>query len=406
MHVQYSKKSKAQLLKDKLNSASCIVSLKPDSYTCSSSDFFGLYGSFANPVALSNKELPNTVASKELYCAAFQFHVETEAEKCVKINNIIIGHNQSEDIEKLSEKYRNFSNVFEKTKQNLLDKYSTLKISTGNVSLDRITNIWNKHQILYGANHCRWGIKGYRDIAQHSMGALYFDADLCKVNLIKLLKHQYSNGFAVRSFPLVYEDSKMHYSDSALWLVYTITEYLKETGDMDFLSEKIDFLDKGQSTVLERLDMIVQASFDDRGEHGLVKIHGGDWNDSLTHVGKEGKGESIWLTMFLAKAILLLEELKNFLKQSDAKYGSMYNSLKDALNEHAWDGEWYIRAFNDKGEKIGSNENKEGKIFLNPQAWSIISGVADERKIESIKKAVNKYPQRWYWGNKRQKSLY
>lgn len=379
----------AQALREKLNAISCIPSIKPNSYTGSRFDFFGMYRTPANPIALLQDKLPDTAASKERVCAAFQFNFELEG--TVRLNNIIIGHNNLEDISQYKNKYSNFNVLFEETRKYILNKFGHLKINTGIASIDRITNTWNKQMIAYGQAHCRWGIKGYRDLVQHSQGGLYFDSDLSRQNIIKCLSYQKSDGFSVRSFPVVYEDSKMHYSDSASWLIYAVTEYLKETGDFEFLKMKIAYLDEGEATVLEHLDLIVESLFKDRGEHGLVKIHGGDWNDSLTHVGKQGRGESVWLTMFLAKCLLLMEELKNYLKLPHTKYMQMYGIIKDAINRYAWDGEWYIRAFDDNGEKIGAKENTEGKIFLNTQSWAIIAGIADGEKIQIIKSSINKF---------------
>lgn len=241
----------------------------------------------------------------------------------------------------------------------------------------------------FGAHHCRWGIKGFRDIVQHGMGYSYIEPGVVKETLIKCLRHQYSNGFAVRSFPAIHCDSDMKYNDSSSWLIYTITEYIKETGDFDFLDEVVPYMDNGASTVFERLNLIVTSVFNDRGEHGLVRMRGGDWNDSFTHVGIKGRGESVWLSMFLAKAILLLDELCTKLGRQNSKYREMYDTLKTDINNNAWDGEWYICAFNDIGEKIGSKGSKGAKVFLNVQSWALISGIADTAKSASILKAID-----------------
>lgn len=382
-------KKSAQALIDKLNSVSCIPSRKSDYYTCSRVDFMGLYRTFANPLALMENHLPNSIASKERTCAAFQYNCSVEGQ--FSVSQMIIGHHSGQDLAEVIEKYGDFGKVFQDTADSAQERFGKLNILTGNQSLDTITNTWNKQMILFGATHCRWGIKGYRDVVQHSQGALYFDAALTKKSLLKSLQFQYSNGFAVRSYPIVYEDSKMHYSDSASWLLYAVSEYVKETGDTDFLNEEVAFLDGGKASVLKHLELIIQSLYEDRGEHGLVRIHGGDWNDSLTHVGKKGRGESVWLSMFLAKGLLIYTELLEFLGQDAGDYHEMYEALKKDINKNAWDGEWYVRAFNDRGGKLGSKENERGLIFLNAQSWAMISGVADREKIDCICRSIKKY---------------
>ncbi|HHV99839.1 MAG TPA: hypothetical protein GXX36_09770 [Clostridiaceae bacterium] len=382
-------KKSAQALIDKLNSISVIPSRKPDYYTCSRFDFMGLYRTAANPLGLVEGKLPNSIASKERICAAFQYNCIVEGQ--FSVNQMIIGHHSGQDLTGAINKYSDFDKIFMDTVGSIKDRFRKLLIKTGDVSLDTITNTWNKQLILFGATHCRWGIKGFRDVVQHAQGVLYFDAELTRKSLLKSLQFQYSNGFAVRSYPVVYEDSKMHYSDSASWLLYAVSEYVKETGDTDFLKEEVSFLDGGKASVLKHMELIIHSLYQDRGEHGLVRIHDGDWNDSLTHVGREGRGESVWLSMFLAKGLLIYAELLEFLGQDARDYYSMYEKLKHDINENAWDGEWYIRAFNDKGGKLGSKENERGLIFLNTQSWAIISGVADQEKIDCILKSIKRY---------------
>ena len=383
--------NKAPILKDKINAATCKASRMPDSYTCSKADFLGGYRGFEHPISMEQRHLSNTSGSNEVYCCAFQFDLEIDAEKEETIHQILVLHNDQEDISQ----YLSFNNCFEElfvqTKEQQKRLFSAYEIHTGDEELDRITNIWIKQMIAFGKTHCRWGIKGFRDVVQHGMGYSYLDAEAVREILIKCMKHQYSNGFAVRSFPAIHSDSAMEYNDSSTWLVYTVTEYIKESGDLAFLEEEIPFLDQGAATVLERLDLIVNSVYRDRGQRGLVRMRGGDWNDSLTHVGTKGRGESVWLSMFLAKALLIMSELFTFLNKDCSRYDEMYQQLKKSINENAWDGEWYLCAINDVDEKIGSKESEQAKIFLNMQSWALISGVADQEKIDIILRSVEKY---------------
>ena len=119
-----------------------------------------------------------------------------------------------------------------------------------------------------------------------------------------------------------------------------------------------------------------------KGEHELCLIKFGDWNDSLTAIGKEGRGESIWLSMAYAEALREMQSLYRELNQTEklSDFSRRYEHIKEALNRHAWDGEWYVRCFDDNGRPIGSSSNEQGKIFLNAQSWALISGIADEER--------------------------
>lgn len=383
--------NKAPILKDKINAATCKPSRKPDSYTCSKADFLGGYRGFEHPIAMEQRQLSDTAGSNEIYCCAFQFDLEMNAGEEETIYQTLVLHNDQEDISEYLDLNDHFEELFVQAKEQQAKLFSAYEIHTGDAALDRITNIWSKQMMAFGKTHCRWGIKGFRDVVQHGMGYSYLDVEAVREILIKCMKHQYSNGFAVRSFPAIHSDSAMEYNDSSTWLIYTVTEYLKESGNFAFLEERIPFLDQGSSTVLERLDLIVTSVYRDRGERGLVRMRGGDWNDSLTQVGPKGRGESVWLSMFLAKALLIMSELFSFLNRDHSRYDEMYQQLKKAINDNAWDGEWYFCAINDIDEKIGSKESEQAKIFLNMQSWALISEVADREKTEILIRSVEKY---------------
>ncbi len=376
--------SKAPILIDKINAVTSVINRKPDSFTCSEADFIGNYRTFCNPATIDDGQLPNTNASGEIPCAAYSFNLNLKSGIKENIVNVIGVHNRNDDIQYLTTMTKDFEKLMMETKSKINNKFDSFSINTGIEEIDNITNIWGKQMVSFGATHCRWGVKGFRDIVQHTMGYSYLEPNVVKETLIKCLKHQKSNGFAVRSFPLIHADSNMRYNDSSTWLVFAITDYIKESGDLDFLNMNIEFLDGESATVLERLDLIVTSVFNDRGERGLVRMWGGDWNDSFTHVGPKGLGESIWLSMFNAKSILLVDELYKYIGKPNPKYIEMYEETKQAINKNAWDGNWYIRAINDAGEKIGASENKEGRIYLNAQSWAMISEIADEERLDSM----------------------
>ena len=238
-------------------------------------------------------------------------------------------------------------------------------------------NTWIKHQIHFGTVHGRWGYKGFRDIVQQAQGILTQDPLRARSILRKACAHQYQDGFALRGWHPI---DPMRYADSAQWMIGAVTEYLKETGDFALLEEEVPFYDDGSATLYEHLNAAMARLHEDRGAHGLCKIFFGDWNDSLTGVGREGRGESVWLSMAFCRDALLMAELAHRAgRPGDAQRMRQWHAeMKIALNKNAWDGAWYLCALDDNAQPIGSNDNHEGRIFLNMQSWAQLGRVCSD----------------------------
>jgi len=203
---------------------------------------------------------------------------------------------------------------------------------------------------------------------------------------------------------------RSRYKDDYLWLVYATCNYIEITGDYDILKERVPYVvgdvlsdyenEKGitfvysdkKDTLLEHLIKSLQLSMNSLGSHKLPLMGGGDWNDGMNRVGIKGKGESVWLGFFLYENInLFMKVMKKFDKKFDlSKYETFNEKLNNNLNKKAWDGDYYLRAFFDNGDKLGSHENSECKIDLISQSFAIISGVANKERTESSIKCVEK----------------
>jgi len=265
-----------------------------------------------------------------------------------------------------------------------------IRIDTPDDSVNTMINLWVKQQVHEGATWVRWGYKGYRDIVQQSQGVLTQDAPLARANLMKACRHQYNDGFALRGWhPL----DPMRYADSAQWLISAVTEYVKETGELDLLDEMVPYFDEGEGTVYEHLMKAMVRLHTDRGPHGMCLPFFGDWNDSLTGVCKKGRGESVWLSMAFCRCALLMRELAERLGRADdaKRMGAWHEEMSDAINTHAWDGEWYICALDDDAEPIGSSKNDEGKIFLNMQTWAQLGRVVNDERWDKAWSACREH---------------
>ncbi len=359
-------------------------------YDGSYSHFMGEYGTVVKPRAVSEGTCFNSVSSADSTIAAIQFKITLKAGESDTFN-MVLGVSDSQDAcIKLRDKYlnaglENWKALCDKSKE-LLEVNS---INTPDSHLNRMVNYWAKKATVYGATWCRWGYNGFRDIVQHGMGVSAFMPQRTKQIIIEAMKHQYSDGSAVRGWNPI---DRKPYSDSALWLEFTFNAYIKETGDIDFLNQIVPYFDEGEGTVLEHINKALDFLEMHKGSHNLLLIKFGDWNDSLTQVGKEGKGESVWLSMAYVKALQDMSELSEFIgeKEKAENYTKRLTNIKQAINDNAWDGEWYCRCFDDNGDPLGSHKNKCAEIFIEPQSWALLAGVADVSRREILLNATER----------------
>ena len=351
--------------------------------------FVGMYNTLQSPSAVVKGRCTNTPGSSDATIGAIQFDLEMENGEEKEISIILGATNNEKNIEFFKNKYfGKYEVYFQELKDTSNEMFAKSKVTTPDEHLNRMLNSWTKQQTLLGATWCRWGWNGYRDIVQHGYGVSSFKPQRTGEILLSALKYQYKNGLALRGWNPVDEKP---YSDSALWLVFTLTAYLKETCNFSFLDEIVPYYDSGSATVLEHIEQALVFLENNKGSHNLCLIKFGDWNDSLTAVGKDGRGESVWLSEAYAEAVRQMSEMFNYLKREDKKkeYLERYKKIKKAINEHAWDGEWYNRCFDDLGRRVGSDTSDEGKIFIEAQAWAMIAGIAENGRAEKLLKSCD-----------------
>ncbi len=261
------------------------------------------------------------------------------------------------------------------------DRPADLQVHTPDEALNNMVNVWCPKQIDYGVVWTRWGFKGYRDIIQQCQGAVVQTPQAAQEQLLKACAHQYESGFGLRGWHPVDE---LRYADSSQWMIGAFHEYLAETGNFLVLEKTVPFFDDGEATVYEHLRRSLLRLREDRGAHGLNLVFFGDWNDSLTGVCREGRGESVWLSMAFCRSCLILADITEHIGKADdaAEYRQWQKEMAAAINEHAWDGNWYICALDDDAKPIGSKQNDEGKIFLNMQSWAQLGRVVSDERWE------------------------
>ncbi len=178
-------------------------------------------------------------------------------------------------------------------------------------------------------------------------------------------------------------------SDDALWLIPTICEYVKETGEFDFFNEIVSFADGGKASVYDHMKLILDFSAEQIGATGICKGLRADWNDCLNL----GGGESAMVSFLHHWALKAFIETANYLEKADdiKKYQEIAQKVKNACEDNLWDDKWYIRGITAKGDKIGTNINSEGKVHLESNVWAVISDVATKNHGLMAMDAVNDY---------------
>lgn len=383
-------------------------SIKPESFTTEKEDFIGRYNSILNPSAVVNSKLNNVKGRAVDPVAGFKHTLNFKPLQEIEIIFLIgIGKNKAQ-IRYLVDRYNNTTIKlhFEETKKYWLDLFDTCKIDTGIKEIDIMTNYWLKYQTISCRMNARTayfqpaGGYGYRDQLQDSMIYHYINPEMTKKQILLHAKHQFKNGNVYHWWmPITEEGPISKHSDPYLWLVFVTNEYIKNTGDVNILKEKVEFVDdKRKYPLYVHCIKSIELSLKRFSKRGLPLIGCGDWNDGLSAAGKNWKGESVWLAEFLYG--ILVDWIKivdfyklKFISQSLLnKYKKITIQLKQNLNKYCWDGEWFFCATKDSGELIGSKKNYEGKIFLNSQTWSIINNmVEDEIRKRKILNSLEKY---------------
>jgi cellobiose phosphorylase len=380
------------------------VNLPVASFDCDKESFIGMYNDIENPIAITTGKCGNKFGNSYDAIASLNVNVEIDpGDEEVLIFTL----GATDDVEKAKEiikKYKLLCEVdksLEEVKTKWDEILKPLQVETPDASLNVMINNWLKYQTiscrLWGrsAYYQIGGAYGFRDQLQDSLLFLYLNPEETKKEIILHAKHQFKDGRVYHWWHPITEVGLLNeISDNRLWLPFVLIKYIEETNDFSILDEKVPFVDdENPATIYEHCVKAIDFSLKKFSERGLPLIGGGDWNDGLNAVGLDGKGESIWLGHFLYKILTDFSYIAENIKDAERAnyYKNRATTLKDSINKYGWDGKWYLRATKDNGEKIGSSENEEGKIFLNAQTWAVISGVADLNRANEVMSAVENY---------------
>jgi cyclic beta-1,2-glucan synthetase len=393
------------------------LSPAPESYSGDRSSFMGRNRSLSNPAALERIRRSQRAGAKLDPCAALQVSLELEPGEAKEVTCMLGQAASIEEARELVQRYRGasfFETALGETRAQWDELLGSMEIHTPELSVDFLVNRW----LLYQNLSCRiWGrcasyqssgAYGFRDQLQDCLAHLYTHPELAREHILLAASRQFTEGDVQHWWQSPDGAGvRTRISDDSLWLAFATAQYLRVTGDSAILHTEIPFLtapvlENNQTesfgrpeislehaTLFEHCRRAVERHMTP-GPHGLPTMGTGDWDDGLNQVGIGGAGESVWLGWFLTEVLRGMAELSGSMSLPELAqtYRQKRTAFLRSIEESAWDGEWYLRAFFDDGTKLGTAEHSEARIFSLPQSWARLSGDANpERTSQAMESA-------------------
>ncbi|MBQ9623667.1 MAG: N,N'-diacetylchitobiose phosphorylase [Treponema sp.] len=390
------------------------------SYCGDKEEFLGLYHSYKNPVGVENGDLGNHLSYNENSCGAVSSIIQLapDEEKSIAF---IVGIKYTDEAGKIIDSYKDVAKTCEKELSELKKwwhgKFENFQVNTPSKEFNTMINTWNAYNCFMtfiwsrAASFIYCGLRngyGYRDTVQDIQGVIHLAPEMAVEKIRFMLSAQVDNGGGL---PLVkfthnagHEDTPddasyvketghpAYRADDALWLFPTIFKYISESGNLAFIDEVIPFANKDEGTVYEHLKRAINFSMERLGPHGLPAGLYADWNDCL-RLGKNG--ESSFVAFQYYYAMTVIKYFAEYKQDTDyiAFIERTQESFKKLLNKLCWNEDRFIRGFTEAGETIGKKGDPEANMWLNPQSWSVISGLATkeqaEKALDSVQKQLN-----------------
>ncbi len=367
-------------------------------------EFFGRYGDPKAPAALNQDRWNPCFGRHDDPVAALRSVVVLQPNASRRLGYVLAAEASRAQVDRLVDRLCDVDAIVaaqQQAVQGWRDRLADQRIDTPDDAVNYLTNDWLRYQAISGriwgraGYYQQSGAYGFRDQLQDSQVWLTIDPALCRQQINLHAAHQFADGSVYHWWhPLSEQGLITTMTDDLLWLAFVTANYIKETGHYDVLDDAAPFLDDDQpAPVAEHVRRAFERVFQRTSPRGLPYIGAGDWNDGLSAAGLQEKGESIWLGHFLAG--LLADWADIHRARGDQKtaddLAARRRRLVDALNTHGWDGQWYLRATLDDGAKLGSAENRVGRIFLNAQTWAVLNDVADADRAQVCMDAVREH---------------
>lgn len=385
-------------------------------YCGNKENFLGRYHGYGDPQGVTTGKLDGSMNYNENACGALSAVLVLNPGETAHLA-FIVGAKNREESRALMARYADPAAVCPEElaalKAHWHTKLENFQIHTPSAEMNSMINTWNAYNCFMtftwsrAASLVYCGLRngyGYRDTVQDIQGVIHLAPEQAAEKIRFMLSAQVDNGGGL---PLVkfthnpgHEDTPddpsyvqetghpAYRADDALWLFPTVYKYLAETGNLAFLDEVIPYANKGAATVYEHLQRAIDFSLEHLGPHGMSAGLYADWNDCL-RLGAEGESSFVAFQLVLALRIqkqLAEEKGDAAAAEKLAKQLADFSALVEKL---CWNEDRYIRGFTEKGEVIGRRTDPEANLWLNPQSWAVISGLADSEKAETILHTVH-----------------
>lgn len=397
---------------------------EPDGFDCLRDRFIGPYRTERNPLAVESGECGSSFEKGGNHCGCLKKTLLLAPGGETRLL-FLLGEGDLDRGRAMREKYsaERADRDFARLRAFWDKKLSCLQISTPNPGMDTEINIWNLYQSEINVMFSRFtsfievggrtGL-GYRDTAQDAMMVPHSNPEKCRGRLRELLRALTGEGYGLHLFePRWFEPEREAPSfksptviptpdksrlvhgikdacaDDALWLVSSVVQYIRETGDLAFAGERLGYADGGEGTVYEHLTRILDFSARQVGQNGICRGLRADWNDCLNL----GGGESAMVSFLHVWALDNFTALARRLgRKGDAeKYEAMAARVKEVCRRVLWDGDWFLRGITAEGRPIGTHSDREGRVHMESNTWAVISGAADRAQGLSAMDKVDEY---------------
>ena len=397
---------------------------KQTDWTADRTEFIGRHGDLSQPKALLGKQsLSGSVGAGMDPCAALQRTILLAPGESIEVSALLGQCASVEDARAVIQRYRetDLDVVLNEVKQYWQNLLGAVQVKTPDRSMDIMLNGW----LLYQTMACRIlarsafyqasGAYGFRDQLQDCMAMSFVAPEISRKHLLRAAGRQFVEGDMQHWWqPQTGQGVRTRISDDCVWLAFCTAHYVECAGDAAVLHEEIPFLEgqllrEGEhdcffqpmigdeaASLYEHCVRGLELSIQRTGEHGLPLMGTGDWNDGMNSVGKEGRGESVWLGWLLIRTIMVFAPIaaSRHTAIDDARVKRWYahaDAVRQSIEREAWDGEWYRRATFDDGSWLGSQESDECQIDSIAQSWAVISGAADANRVEKAMASLEQY---------------
>jgi len=381
-------------------------------------EFIGRNGNLSQPAAMKRVRLSGKVGAGLDPCGAVQVPLTLqEGQECETSFRLGLGRNPAE-VQTLIQRFR-LADANRLALEGVWSYWNrtlgAINVDTPDSSVNVLANGWLLYQTLSARLWGRTGFYqsggayGFRDQLQDVMALVHAEPALTREHLLRAASRQFREGDVQHWWhPPAGRGVRTHFSDDFLWLPYVVCRYVSCVADTGVLDESIPFLEarpikpeeeafydlpnrsEESATLYQHCVRAIERGLQ-FGKHGLPLIGCGDWNDGMNRVGNQGRGESVWLAFFLYDVLTQFAELAR--KRHDPVFAerclTQALQLQKNIEQQAWDGHWYLRAYFDNGEPLGSQTNPECQIDSLPQSWSVISGAGAPPRSREAMDAVD-----------------